>query len=161
MVHRLGGAEPQRELRLLYVAAQLPEAEAGAIGLLRAAVAVDRSVGKRTVQALHGAEGAVRLHVAGDHQDRVAGAVEMPVEVENMLARQPSEPRFPSDAPAAHAVTVVQHLVQRLDCDRRGVVRLALRFLDDHLQFARQLVGIDDRIGVGVELDFESPLEAR
>jgi hypothetical protein len=65
------------------------------------------------------------------------------------------------DAPAPHAVPVVQQLVQRLQRDRRRVVGLSLRLLDDDLELFGQLLRIDDRMGVGVGLDLEAGREAR
>ena len=42
----------------------------------------------------------------------------------------------------AHTVTIVQQLVQRFGRDGARVVGLPLRFLDDDLELARELVGI-------------------
>ena len=49
-----------------------------------------------------------------------------------------------------------KQLVQRLRRDGARIVRLALRFLNDHLELARQLVGVDQRAGVRVGLHVES-----
>jgi hypothetical protein len=64
-----------------------------------------------------------------------------------------------SDAPAADAVPVEHHLVQRLVGDRAWRVQLALGLLDDHLQLAPELVGVDHRVAEGVGLDIERGLE--
>jgi hypothetical protein len=56
---------------------------------------------------------------------------------------------------------VVQQLVQRLRGDRARIVRFPLRLLDDHLELLRQLVGVDDRVRVRVELHVERRREPR
>ena len=83
------------------------------------------------------------------------------VERPERVARDLAQPRLAADAPAADAMAVVQQLVQRFGRHGRRIVRLSLRLLDDDLELARQLVGVDDRAGVGVGLDVEALHEAR
>ena len=56
---------------------------------------------------------------------------------------------------------VEERRVERFDRHRRRRVALAFGFLDDHVEFARQLPGVDDRACVRIELDLEALHERR
>jgi hypothetical protein len=97
----------------------------------------------------------VGIDVTDDRENGVVGAVPVAVEPHELFARECPKPRFLTDAPAPDPVSVVQHFVERLDGHRRGRVPLALGLLDDHLELACELLAVDDRAGVGVELDLQ------
>jgi hypothetical protein len=48
-----------------------------------------------------------------------------------------------TDAPAAHAVDIEHDFVERLLRDRGRSIPLPLCFLNDHLELASQLTGVD------------------
>ena len=94
-------------------------------------------------------------------EDRVPRPVEVLVEAQHVIARQTAQPLLAPDPPAPHAVLVVQQRVERLHRHRARIVLLALGFLDDHLELARQLAGIDARVRVRIVLDLEAAHESR
>ena len=70
----------------------------------------------------------------------------------------PREPRqlcLVTDPPPADPVAIEHHLVQRLVGHGGRRVELALGFLDDDLELAGQLVGVDDGMAERVRLDVE------
>ena len=103
----------------------------------------------------------IKIDITGDAEDGVARTIKIPVEAVHHLARESSQPRLPADSPPAHAVSVVEQLVERFGSNGGGVVGFALGFLDDDFHFARQLARIDHRIRVRVGLDFQPFREAR
>ena len=132
-----------------------------AAAVRRATVARHRRVGQRAVQPFHVAHRLISIDIADDREHRIGRPVVVAVEAVHMLARERAKAGLAPDAPAAHAMPVVQHLVQRLRGDGVRGVRLALRLLDDDLDLAGQLVGVDERVGVRVGLDVEPCGEAR
>jgi hypothetical protein len=107
------------------------------------------------MQPLDVAHDPIRIDIAHHGEERLRGLIKVPVEANEVVARQRAESRLPADAPASNAVPIVQQLVQRFGGDRGWVVSLPLRLLDDDLQLFAKLVGVDQRIGVGVELNLD------
>jgi mandelate racemase len=145
-VARIGGAgraPSDGELRLRDVARELAEAETSRRGFLLTRAELGSPGRDVAVQPLDLGERRLRLQVADDDDGGGRGPVEVAEEAQHVLALQPAEPLLAADPPAPDPVPVVQQLVQRFIGDRRRVVRLALRFLDDDLELAPQLVGID------------------
>jgi hypothetical protein len=151
----------ERDLRLPDIARHFAKAEPRDTLLDLAGKARGFARGQRTVLSVHLLDGIVGIDVADDRQNGVAGMVEVAVEADERLARQRAEPWLASDAPPPDSVHVVEQLVQRLGRDGARIVGLALRFLDDHLELARELVGIDQRASIGVGLHVEPLGEAR
>jgi hypothetical protein len=83
------------------------------------------------------------------------------IELSDGICRERAQPLLASDPPAADPMAIVQQLVQCLRRDGAGIVRLPLRFLDDHLELAAQLFAVDQRSRVRVCLDFEAMLKRR
>src|SRR3954463_15591745 len=87
--------------------------------------------------------------------------VEVAIEAEQRVTRERAQARLTSNAPPANSMRVVQQLVQRLRRDRTRVVGFPLRLLDDHLELARQLVRIDERVRICIGLHLEPLTEPR
>jgi hypothetical protein len=161
VVPRAGRAPPHRELRLLHVARELAVPEARRGPLRRSAVEGRRALGDVAVARLDLPQRVLRVDVAHHRQDGGARAIERAVEARHVTLREAAQSLLGADAPAAHAMLVVQQRIERLDRHRARVVELALRLLDDDLELPRQLAGVDQRVGVGVGLDVEPLDEAR
>ncbi len=114
-----------------------------------------------SVQLLHAAQCVRWIDVARDAEDRVARPIEVPVETVHHVARERAKARLPPNAPATHAVRIVEQLVQRLGRNGRGIVGLPLRFLDDDLHLFRELARIYHRIRVRVGLNLQPFRESR
>ena len=150
----------ERELRLGDVAAQGAGAHLLARRLFRRRIARGRRRRPAGVGPAAEREHLVHRHVAHDRHDGAPGHVAGGVVAPQVVAGEAGELRLVADAPAPDAVPVEHHLVQRLVCHRRGRIELALGFLDDHLELARQLAGIDQRVPECVGLDLEPRGEA-
>jgi hypothetical protein len=86
----------------------------------------------------------------------VAGAIVLP----EIIASQPGQIGFISDAPAPDPVLIEHQFVQGFVGYRRGVIKFPFGFLDDDLQFAAELVGIDQGVAQGIGLDVERSRQA-
>ena len=154
-------APREGKLRLHDVAGPFAPAEPGRRDL-RFARNADGHAGRECPPAaLDVAEHCVDVKVSDHRQDGVRWTVEVAVEAGELVARERAQPGLAPDAPPADAMPVVQKFVERLRGHCGGVVRLALRLLDDDLELAGKFVAVDQRVGVGVELDVESRRRAR
>src|SRR4051812_32433874 len=107
---------------------------------------------KMSIFPLHLGERDGRVNVSDDREDGVSRVIEVAVKTQDLIARERTQARLAPNAPTSHAVSVVQQLVERLRGDSAGIVRFALRFLDNDFELARKLVGIDERSRIGVGL---------
>ncbi len=103
----------------------------------------------------HERERRIGIDVPDDREYRVAGVVVPAIEREHIVAGERAQLVRLPDPPPAEAVAVVQQRVQRLGRQRRRRVELALYFLDDDFELARQLDVVDQRARVGIGLDRE------
>ncbi len=154
-------APAERELRLRDVAREVAIAEPPGAVFTRAGRTRRIAGGEAAVSTIDVREHCVGIDVADDREDCVAGAIKVAIEADHIVLSQRAQPRLAADAPAADAMPVVEQLVQRLRRDGRRVVGFALGLLDDHLELARQLAAVDQRVRVGVCLDVEPGLQAR
>ncbi len=96
------------------------------------------------------------VDVAHDRENRRRRPVEVPVEANEIVAREPPKAGFPADPPASHPMPIVKQLEQRFGRDGGGIVGLSFRLLDDHLELTRELAGVDHRVRVRVGLDLQA-----
>ena len=151
----------EHQLGLAHVAPNGAGPDLAALGLGRGGI--DGAVGRGPV-AVRGARERQRLvgiDVAHDGDDGPLRDVSRAVVGPEIVAGESGELFLVADAPAADAVPVEHHLVQRLVGDGARRVELALGLLDDDLELARQLAGVDDRVAERVGLDVERGRRAR
>lgn len=148
-------APPEHELRLRDVPFPLTDAHPRRRDLGRTQRPTDVGARKRAVVPRRQLDRLVGIDIPDDGEHGIRRSIEPPVEREQLVAREGAEPRLAPHPPPSDAVPVVQHLEERLNGERGGRVRLPLRLLDDHLELARELVGVDDRVGEGIGLHRE------
>ena len=152
-IERRDAAPAERHLGLAHVPAERPRAHLATVRLGGGRI---HGAGRRRPPAVRRAalrEHLLLVHVAHQGDDGPLRHVARGVVAVHVGTGEAGEVLLVPDAPAADAVVVVHHLVQRLRGDRAGVVQLAPGLLDDHLQLAAELVGVDGRVHQRVALD--------
>ena len=160
MLHRRR-APPEGDVLLRDVAAPLPQAKARRHDFDGSAFPRRRAVLELSMSRRHLTTYLIDIDITDDGEHGVVGTIPARVERHELRARERPQLGFIAHAPAPDAMLVEQRGIQRFDGHRRGGVPLALRLLDDHFEFARQLLGVDDRPRVRVELNLESLHERR
>ena len=145
---------------LLQVSGRAAVAELRLRRLRRSALLVEAPGGEGAEGRRDGLLDVGRPHVAGDREDHVLRQVEGAEELQQVLALDVAQHLVRADPPALDPVLGERDRDHALERERRRVVELAVRLLDDDLGLALELAGVEERIGDRVGHDLEGAVEA-